>query len=377
MDSKKMMAIVVVAVVAIAAVGGFVYINNDDKGEDVELKVAYLNLGYYPLMIGFQNGWFDDLGFKVTPMVVTGSGNVAVETLTSGAADIAATGDAPYVNAVGKYGNDMVGLCQYTQGTGSLAGHQWIVNSSMTYSCLGDRAVTAIATDANNIVTNSAQVAQDIKDITAAGEGRTNGMFTVQLNNGSTTHTNFMKWCVVNGLSFTTNESQSADVYILATPSATADILATSLDTKSVDAVACNKTLYSNIDSKIGATIHKISDSSAINESSYSILCTTAEKYEKYADEILRFLEVIKKINEWMVENVDEAAKICSELSGATEDSIRNDISGKTHKVIWETDHLDGWVNTAKVNGYTEVTAQTFIDNCPARVRDTINGWYA
>ena len=65
-----------VVVIAAAAGGLWYYNNNKDKGETV--SIAYLNLGYYPFMVGFHDGWFDDLPFNVEPVVVNGSGQDAV-----------------------------------------------------------------------------------------------------------------------------------------------------------------------------------------------------------------------------------------------------------------------------------------------------------
>ena len=378
MDASKLMAIVVVAVVAVAAVGGIAYYNNNkDSGsnEEVELSIAYLNLGYYPFMVGFEKGMFDDLGFKVKPVLVEGSGNVSVEALTSGNATMAATGDGPFSNAYGKYGDEIVGLCQYTQGSGSLAGHQWIVKNDRIYEALGDKAVSTIAVDENKIVTNSATVASEIKAISAAGEGAKNGKFMISVNNGSTTHNNLMKWCLVNNLTYTTDADASADVFIHAIPSATADILAQALDTS--DAVACNSKLYNTISNSTALKdkVKKISDSSAINEASYSVLCTTKANYEKYGEQMLKVLEKLKEIYAWMDENLDEAAQIISQLNGETVEQVKSSYNASAHKIVWETDKLDAWVNTAKINGYT-VTNEQFANSCPEKIRTTINGWY-
>ena len=119
-----MIAIIAVVIVVAAGVGiGITVMNNNkDNGldENVEIIIAYLNLGYYPFTVGFQKGMWDDLGFKVKPVVVSGSGNVAVETLLTGGATIAATGDGPFATTFGKYPNDIVGLCQYSQQSGYL-----------------------------------------------------------------------------------------------------------------------------------------------------------------------------------------------------------------------------------------------------------------
>ena len=378
MESNKMMALLVVAVVVIAGAGGFaIWKNNKDKDdEEVEISIAYLNLGYYPFMIGFEKGFFDDLDFKVKPVLVEGSGNVSVEALTSGAATMAATGDGPFANAFGKNPDDIIGLCQWTQAFGSLSGHQWIVKTAKTYPSLGGNAVTSIAKDSNGITTNSADVANDIKTITAAGEGKQNGKFMISVNQGSTTHTYLMKWCIANNLTYTTDASKSADVYINAIPKATAATFTEILNADGTDAVACNNSIYGSLNTGLGDAIKKISDSSAINEASYGVLCTTKANYEKYSEQMLKVLEKLKEIYAWMDENWAESARILADLTNQTEEAVKKNYDSTARKIVWETDKLDGWVSTAKIGGYN-VTADQFAKACPDKIKNTINGWYA
>ncbi len=363
-----MIAIIAVVIVVAAGVGiGITVMNNNkDNGldENVEISIAYLNLGYYPFTVGFQKGMWDDLGFKVKPVVVSGSGNVAVETLLTGGATIAATGDGPFATTFGKYPNDIVGLCQYSQQSGSLAGHAFFVKNEMS-----DKLDAMEKKD--GITTNAQTTANQIKALSAAKEGKgPNGMFSISVNNGSTTHVNLMKWCIKYGLTYTTLDTETADMYINAIPSATADILMGSLDT--YDAVACNSKLHGTIFAKIGDKVYDYSDTSCLSEASYSVVCTTAENYEKYAPYMMKIVENIKKINEWIDQNVDEAAQIVADLNGTKMEDEKATYLKAEHKVIW-SDNLNAWVETAKINGYT-VTLEQFIRCCP--IRDTINNWY-
>lgn len=379
MDSSKMMAILVVAVVAVAAAGGFaIWKNSNDKSDDeeIEVSISYLNLSYYPFMVGFEKGFFDDLGFKVKPVLVEGSGNVSVEALTSGNATMAATGDGPFVNAFSKNPDDIVALCQWSESSGALTGHQWIVKTSKTYACLSGNAVSTIAKDSNGITTNSQTVANEIKAITAAGQGNMNGKFMVCVNQGSTTHTNFMKWCLANGLSYTTDANASADVYINAIPKATAANFTEIFNSDSTDAVACNNSIFGTMQSALGDNIKKISDSSAINEATYSVLCTTKANYEKYSDQMLKILEKLKEIYAWMDANLDETVQIIANLTNQSEESILNTYNGAARKIVWETDNLGAWVTTASIGGY-DITAEQFANACPDKIKNTINGWYA
>ena len=376
MDSKKIMAIGAVIIIVAAAGGAIAWSNNKGDGDD-GISIAYLNLNsYMPFIVGFSDGWFDDLGFDVKPVVVTGSGQAAVDALIGGSATIAATGDGPFAKAVGKYqdtDNKMVGLCQYTQA--SVAGHTWIVKESNTYGALGGNGVDAMH-KTDGVVDNSLVVADQIKRISEAGEGRSesNHMFSVMVNKGSTTETVLMKWCISNNITYTTDETKEADMYIYGVPNATTDILVSGLD--DFDAVACNDSYHAQIVSRISG-IKDISDVSALNEASYSVLCTTTSNYEEHSEKIMKVLEVLKKINEWMEANETEAMKTVARIIDNDEGKYGTYVKtfdSTKHKVVWETDKLNSWVLTARIANYT-VTEQTFVESCP--VRDTINGWYA
>ena len=105
------------------------------------------------------------------------------------------------------------------------------------------------------------------------------------------------------------------------------------------------------------------------------MLCTTKANYEKYGEQMLKVLEKLKEIYAWMDENLDEAAQIISQLNGETVEQVKSSYNASAHKIVWETDKLDAWVNTAKINGYT-VTNEQFANSCPEKIRTTINGWY-
>lgn len=376
MDSKKIGAIVVAVVVIAAAAGGLWYYNNNkDKGETV--SIAYLNLGYYPFMVGFHDGWFDDLPFNVEPVVVNGSGQDAVNAVLAGEATMAATGDAPFVNTMGKYPDEIIGLTQYTQGSGSLSGHRWIAEKSEMSSLLDSIEVE------NNTSTNSQTVANQIRSITDSGLGGTDGMFTVALVDGSTTETNFKKWCLEYGLTYVEGDEQNpdADLRIVGLLNVDAAVLTTALETPEVDALAINNSYYQQLsnDKDVGPGIYVWGDSSSLMEVSYSVFCTTAANYEKYYDEMMQILEVLKDICDWIKANPAEAAAICASLvsdesAEEIEDSIRSTSYSVTWNVSTDSDSYASWISTAKVNGYT-ITQQQFIQACPHR--DIINSWYS
>ena len=57
-------------------------------------------------------------------------------------------------------------------------------------------------------------------------------------------------------------------------------------------------------------------------------------------------------------------------------EQVKASYASSTHKIVWETDKLSGWSNTAKINGYN-VTEEQFANACPEKIRTTINGWYS
>lgn len=376
MDSKKILVIVIAAIVVIGGVTAVVVSNNNNNDKEKEtISIAYLNLGYYPFMVGFEKGYFDNLDFNVKPIVVTGSGQDAVNAVLAGDATMAATGDAPFINTLGKYPDKLVGLTQYTQSSGSLAGHIWIANNSLKGS------LDAIEKDADGVVSNSATTAAQIKEITANKEGSgKDGTFSIGVINGSTTHTNIRKWCLSNDLTYDEGALEDSlktgvDVHIIQVPKGSdAGVLITYLE--KVDALATNKTLNGNIMSAIGDKVYAFGDSSALSGTSYSVLCTTQANYDKYKDQMIQVLEVLKEIEEWIKNNVEEASKICADLSNDKAETIAKNINGANYKVIWDTNekNYDSWVQTAKINGY-DISVETFINACPCK--DTINAWYA
>ncbi len=377
MDSKKILVIVIAAIVVIGGVTAVVVSNNNNGGdkEKETISIAYLNLGYYPFMVGFEKGYFNNLDFNVKPVVVTGSGQDAVNAVLAGDATMAATGDAPFINTLGKYPDKLVGLTQYTQSSGSLAGHIWIANNSLKGS------LDAIEKDADGVVSNSATTAAQIKEITANKEGSgKDGTFSIGVINGSTTHTNIRKWCLSNDLTYDEGALEDSlktgvDVHIIQVPKGSdASVLITYLE--KVDALATNKTLNGNIMSAIGDKVYAFGDSSALSGTSYSVLCTTQANYDKYKDQMIQVLEVLKEIEEWIKNNVEEASKICADLSNDKAETIAKNINGANYKVIWDTNekNYESWVQTAKINGY-DISVETFINACPCK--DTINAWYA
>lgn len=362
MDTRKIAVIVAVAMIAVA--GAAIYVTYDDDSEDT-LKVAYLTKGYFPFIVGFERGMFDDLGFKVEPIIVTGSGQDAVNAVLARDAHMAATGDGPFVNTLGRNPGEIIGLCQYTQSEGYMGGHRWITHPDMA------GIIPAIEKNESGKVTNGQAVADAIKAASAEGKGNGHGgMVTVGLVNGSTTHTMFMKWCKEFSITYT-QKDEAADIQIKVFSNGGQIIEA--LAANQLNILGGSEPIPTNALNQVSGSF-EIGDSSVIFGSSYSVLCTSKEQYDRHSEKMMKFLEALKEVNEWMEANLDEAARIIAPISGISEDSVKSSFQKTGHKVVWETDSLESWVSTADVNGFS-LTEEDFIDACPHR--DTINGWYA
>lgn len=368
MDTKKIAAIVVAAIVIVAGAAIWIIWDKDDKDT---LKVAYLTKGYYPFIVGFDNGMFDDLSFKVEPVIVSGSGQDAVNAVLSRDAHMAATGEAPFVNTLGKHPDDIIGLAQYTQSSGSAAGHRWIAHPDM----IG--IIPAMTMDSESIPSNSQAVADAIKAASAAGKGKgTDNMVTIGLVNGSTTLTMFMKWCIMHDITYVQGTGTGADVQIKIFEKGSDIAEALGLGQLDIGGGSdpIPDTLLALPANANGQKTYEIGNSSVIKETTFSVLCTTKEYYDKYSEQMIEFLGALKKVNEWMSGNVEDAVSIIAPISGIAENTIRNGLTNQGMKVIWDMDHIESWTLTATING-SSLTKEDFTNSCPHR--DIINGWYA
>ena len=364
MDTKKIAAIVVAAFVVVA--GAAAYVMLEKKSDPNTLKVAYLTKGYFPFIVGFDQGFFDDLSFNCEPLIVTGSGQTAVDAVLRGDAQMAATGEAPFVNTLGLNPGEIIGLCSYSTSEGSAGGHRWIAVPSMSGK------IPAMDLDENGDITNGQDVADAMAQVTASGQGRgDNGKLSIGLIYGSTTLTTFKRWCNLYDITYSERVADDVDVQIKIFDDGAALMAAFGLN--ALDLMGASEPYPTQVLDTYAGT-YEISNSTVVNITSSSVLCTTKAYYDKYTDQMIEFLEALAKVNKWMEENPDAAAAICAPISGMTESAIKSSLTTADLSVIWKDHNAGAMVETADFNGYV-VTKEDFLASCPHR--NLINGWYA
>jgi len=363
MDTKKIAVIVVAAFVVVA--GAAAYVMMEKKSDPDTLKVAYLTKGYFPFIVGFDQGFFDDLSFNCEPLIVTGSGQTAVDAVLRGDAQMAATGEAPFVNTLGKNPGEIIGLCSYTTSEGSAGGHRWIAVPSMSGK------IPSMALDAEGEITNGQDVADAMAQVTAAGQGRgDDGKLVIGLIYGSTTLTTFKRWCNLYDITYSEKATDVADVQIKIFDDGATLMAAFGLNT--LDLMGASEPYPTQVLDTYAGT-YEISNSTVVNITSSSVLCTTKAYYEKYTDQMMEFLEALAEVNEWISNNQDRAAEICAPISGMTESAIKSSLNSADLSIIWKDHNAGAMVETAEFNGYA-ITKDDFLASCPHR--NIINGWY-
>ena len=358
MNSKQIGAIAAVAIIAVAAIAGVLILNNN-QNED-EFKAAYLEKGYYTFHVAFDKGFYDDLGFKVKPVIVGGSGQDAINAVLAGDATVAATGDAPYVNTLASNGPDkFVGLCMYDETTKASAGHKWVTTSKCPVKLTPIEGKSA--TDAENDAAAEAIKAYD-------------GTLTVGLVSGSTTLTTFMKWCMHYGIGYSEESGTKEKIQIKKFPTGGEAI--TALGKGAIDMLGGSNPIPTNaVDKVSGAFIW--GDCKVLGEPTALVLCTTKAKYDANVERMEKFVEATYKANKWISENIDEAVKICQTKSSVKDAAtIKDALLNSPIEVCWKNINgalFDAWALTAKLNGFENITSETFKNSCP--IADKINAY--
>ena len=330
MDSKKILAIVAVAVLAIAAVGVYVIMSGDDK--EGSLKVVYLNKGgYETMMVAEEKGFYNDLNFNVDRLLVTGSGQDAVDALLSDNADIAATGEGPVINTLNAHGDDIVLLASYTV---SIGGQVWVAKPSS-----GVGGATPQAT------------ADSMKGKTAV------------VIAGSSTESIFKRWCAAFGLEIST--SVDANKLCLKTVANGAALLEAYGTDSSVHILAGSQPYPTTAMSQYGAV--KVGDSSDIDANSLTMFVTTKAKYDEKKDMMKDFVTAIYETTKYINDNKEECIKICSDRIGNTVAEETMAFDGTTFKVSYDTVIIDTLYAAGAAKSFTQMTKAFFISVCPLK----------
>ena len=329
MDSKKMMAILAVAIVAVAAVGVYVFMSGDD-GKEGSLKVAYLNKGgYETFMVAEEKGFYNDLDFDVEKLLVMGSGQDAVNVLTSGNADIAATGEGPVITTLNAYGDDIVVLASYTV---SVGGQVWVAKPS------------------SGVGGNTPQETAD------SMKGK-----TAVVIEGSSTEKIFKRWCAAFNLGIST-EVDPDKLYLRLLPDGSV-LLETFGTDASVDILAASQPYPTTAMAQYNAV--KVGDSSDINANSTTVILTTKEIYEEKKEMMKAFVTALYETTKYINANQEECIKICSDRIGNSVAAETLAFEGTTFKVSYDDIIIDTLI--AARGTFDQITKEFLISVCPLK----------
>lgn len=360
MDSNRIVAIIVVAILAVAGVGAFLMIQGG--GNKYDLRVAYLNKsGYETQAIANEKGFFGEAGVSIDNIVVSGSGYDSVNALLSGNADIAFTGQGPVASAMNKHGDKIVVLCSVNCTTG---GQVWVSSAALAnHFVVYDKAVGN-----QNAVKES---------WTAAAAATGDEYIKVGLQTGSTTEMDFKNWLKMMGISYADFGEDRTDQTVKLV-NIKANLLISAMDAGNIDVLAASQPFPSN-------ALDKFKGSKAIGSNedtgTYGVSCyiTTKDVYEGKKDLMKKFLKGVKLASDYMSkeENRAECVEICAE---------RFNTNKKTEEVVWDTaDFKVSWSELAAnalhetcVNkGFTDITLQQCKDVCPGEMKSYFAELYA
>lgn len=342
MDSRKILAIVIVIIIA-AASAGIVYaiLNHGDEGE---LKVAYLKKnGYETLMIAEEKGFFNDAGVTVESVPVTGSGQNSVNALLAGEVDIAATGQGPVASTLKDYLDDTVIVCAVNYSTG---GQVWVSKAG----------TNLIPYDGNN-----------------KGEVRTSFQSFVDTNGrpvnlgvqqGATTESEIKAWLKYMEIPFA-DFGASTDGKLVKLVNQKANMLVTDLDHGDIDVLAASQPYPSN-------AIANVTGSYIIGSNkdtgSYDVACyiTTKAVYDDKKDMIEKFIKGLDLASRYMADpaNNDECVNICTDIIGTNKETVQAAFDIAQWKVDWSDAMAHTLYETCVKKGVT-VSEETCREKCP------------
>ena len=327
MDSKKILALVIVALVAVASVGIYVILTNNNEKDS--LRVVYLNKGgYESMMVAEEKGFYNDLGFNVERLLVTGSGQNAVDALLAGDADIAATGEGPVINTLNTYMNDIVLLGSYTI---SIGGQEWVAQ--------GDSSIGGSTPQA---------VADSMKGKVAGVIG------------GSSTESIFKRWCAAYNLEI----GEGAEKLNLKTIT-DGPALLEAFATKDIELLAASQPYPSTAVTELGGK--KVGSSADINANSLTMFVTTKEKYDANKENMKAFVTAIYETTKYINANKTECIQICADRIGISVAEETTAFAGTTFKVSYNDVVINTLFAAAQAKSFTNLTVAYLTAACPLK----------
>ena len=346
MDSKKILVLVVVAVIAVAAVG--IILTNMNKGDEGSLKVSYLKkVGYETQIIADEKGFFKEAGINVESIPVTGSGQDAVNLLLSGDVDIAATGEGPVATTLNKYLDNTVIVCGVNLYTG---GHVWV-----------SKAGTGLVAY-NKTADNKAEVLDSFK--TASGDGASPVKIGVQ--KGSTTESEFKGWLKAMGITFNDFADDTPGKYVKLID-LKANTLVSAMATGDIDMLAASQPYPSQALANIEYS-YKVGSNSDVDSYSIAVYITTKAVYEEKKGLIEKFIKGLDLASKWMADsaNKDECVRICANIIGGAdaENTVKAAYEISEWKVAWSDKMANTLYKTCQKKGFTTITEEICSGKC-------------
>ena len=341
MDSRKILAIVIVIIVA-AASAGIIYavLNHNDTGE---LKVAYLKKnGYETLMVAEEKGFFNDAGIKIDSVPVTGSGQNSVNALLAGEVDIAATGQGPVAATLKDYLDDTVIVCAVNYSTG---GQVWVSKAGTGLTAYnGSNAADVKSSFQSFVDTNGRPV-------------------NLGVQQGATTESEIKGWLKLMEIPFA-DFGASTDGKLVKLVNQKANMLVTDLDHGDIDVMAASQPFPSNAVANVTGSYVLGSNK---DTGSYDVACyiTTKAIYDEKKDLIEKFIKGLDLASKYMADpaNNDECVSICTEIIGTNTETVQAAFDIANWKVDWSDAMAHTLFETCKKKGIS-VDEQTCRDKC-------------
>jgi NitT/TauT family transport system substrate-binding protein len=273
----------------------------------ITLRVTYSNkVDYEPLMVAVDKGFFRAEGLNVKPLLVSG-GIESAEALATGAADVAAMGDAPAVISVCKYPQNKI-VCAY--GGGSQR-HRLIASAQL----------------------------KTPKDL----EGKKLGL---QL--GSSTHGCFLAWATANGLDV-------SRVEILNLKPAEIPL---AMSTGQLDAMAGSEPWATHTEKQCGARVHELAHFGGHMGTSPMVVLASRRTLEARPEALAKLVRALCAAVAWVNANHARTAAICAPLTGLSLADQETCAYKHTWRVRWEREDTDSLALTARfLQEYGKITA--------------------
>lgn len=341
MDSKKILAIVIILIV-IAASAGIIYaVMNKDNGAD--LKVSYLKKNSYETqMIADEKGFFKEAGIKVESIAVTGSGQDSVNALWAGQVDIAATGHGPVATALGQHLDDTVIICGVNESTG---GQVWVSKAG----------TDLVAYDG----TNKGEVKASFDSFASA-----HGPVRLGVQKGATTESEIKGWLKFMGIEFADFDASTDGKSVKLVDAKKANMLITMMNANEIDVMAASQPFPANALANITGS-YKLGSNADVP--SYDVACyiTTKAIYDEKKDLIEKFIKGLDLASKYMAdsENKDECIDICTRIIGSDRDAVKSAFDIANWKVAWSDAMVNTVFKTCEKKGFS-VTEDTCRDKC-------------